>query len=141
MVPIPLLTPEVLRQTQKKPHRLVVLVSRTTGGTQHQSFSPRSSGGPKNAINVCALNHLRKDRDRRESKIKTTVESCESERANGCPDEHHHLNSLTHISFFVFIGEGQRARKPLGKDFQPAIPHGFYQPIYWHPTADKQLGD
>lgn len=58
MVVMPLLTPEVLRQTQKKPHRLVVLVSRTTGSTEHQSFSPRSSGGPKNAINVCALNHL-----------------------------------------------------------------------------------
>lgn len=60
MVVMPLLTPKVLRQTQKKPHRLVVLVSRTTGGTQHQSFSPRSSGGPKNAIHICALNHLKR---------------------------------------------------------------------------------
>lgn len=63
---VPLLTPEVLRQTQKKPHRLVVLVSRTTGGTQHQSFSPRSSGGPKNAINVCALNHLKRQRQKKD---------------------------------------------------------------------------
>lgn len=46
---------------------------------------------------------------------------------------------LTHISFFVFIGEGQRAGKLLSEDFQPSILHGFDQPIHWHPTADKQL--
>lgn len=83
MVVIPLLTPEVLRQTQKKPHRLVVLVPWTTGGTQHQSFSPRSSGGPKNAINVCALNHLeRTETEERQRSKQHCCECCEYECAN-----------------------------------------------------------
>lgn len=69
MAMTPLLTPEVLRQAQKQPHRLVVLVSRTTGGAQHQSFSPWSSGGPKNAIDVCPLNHLK----RRETEVQTAL--------------------------------------------------------------------
>lgn len=32
----------------------------------------------------------------------------------------------THISFFVFIREGQRAREPLSEYLQPAVLHGFY---------------
>lgn len=73
MLVTPLLTPEVLRQAQQQPHRLVVLVSGTTGGTQHQSFSPWSSGGPKDAVNVCPLNHLKRDGDRKLNSAKLGI--------------------------------------------------------------------
>lgn len=56
------LTPEVLCQTKKQPHCLVVVVTRGAGGTQHQGFSPWSSGGPEDAIHVCAFHHLRGER-------------------------------------------------------------------------------
>lgn len=57
-----LLTSEVLCQAKKQPHSLVVLVTWATGSTQYQSFSPWSSGSPKNTIYVCAFHHLQKDR-------------------------------------------------------------------------------
>lgn len=62
-----MLTPEVLGEAQQKAHCLVVIVSLTTGGTQHQGFSTRGSGGPQDPINVSAMHHLT-ERDRQTEK-------------------------------------------------------------------------
>lgn len=53
-----MLTPEVLGEAQQKAHCLVVIVSLTTGGTQHQGFSTRGSRGPQDPIHVSAPHHL-----------------------------------------------------------------------------------
>lgn len=106
-VPIPLLTPEVLRQAQEKPHRLVVLVCRTTGGTQHQSFSPWSSGGPKNAIDVRALNHLKRTETEESQRSK---QQCEVATLNVQTDAQSRASSkLFNSHIFLCFHQGRAA--------------------------------
>lgn len=112
------LTPEVLGQAKKQTNCLVVLITWAAGGAQHQGLCPWSSWCPKDAIHISAFHHLR------EEKIKYyPIELWKIE-----PGASKNMFSLftTHISFFVFIREGQRAREPLSEYLQPTVLHGFY---------------
>lgn len=51
-------SPMVCVSSMLTPEVLVVVVSLTTGGAQHQGISMRGSGGPQDPINVSAMHHL-----------------------------------------------------------------------------------